>query len=46
MNAGDPNGIDKDHLSLRESDMPIVVKIPGKVKTGVAKGHYCKSNFS
>jgi hypothetical protein len=46
MNAGDPNRIDTDHLSLRESDMPVVVKIPGKVKAGGAKGHYCKSNFS
>ena len=45
MNGGDPNGIDKDHLSLRESDMPVVVLIPGKVKTGVAKGHYCKHIF-
>jgi hypothetical protein len=25
---------------MRESDMPIVVKTPGKVKTGIAKGHY------
>ena len=29
----------------RESDMPIVVKIPGKVKSGGAKGHYCKQRF-
>lgn len=26
--------------------MPIVVKIPEKVKAGVAKGHCCNSNFS
>jgi hypothetical protein len=25
--------------------MPIVVKIPGKVKSGGAKGHYCKQRF-
>lgn len=25
----------------RESDMPIVVKTPEKVKAGRAKGHYC-----
>jgi len=25
--------------------MFIVVKIPGKVKTGVAKGHYFKQSF-
>lgn len=25
--------------------MPIVVKIPGKVKSGGAKGHYCKQCF-
>ena len=38
MNVGDPNRAERDHLLLRESDMPIVAKIPGKVKTGVAKG--------
>jgi len=27
-------------ILTRESDMPVLVKIPGKVKTGVAKGHY------
>jgi len=46
MNVGDPTRADTDHLLLRESDMPVVVMIPGKVKTGGAKGHYCKSNFS
>lgn len=46
MNAGDPNRTASDLLLLRESDMLVVVMIPGKVKAGVAKGHYCKSNFS
>ena len=46
MNVGDPNSSRKDQLLVRESDMPVVVLIPGKVKAGVAKGHYCKSNFS
>jgi hypothetical protein len=46
MNGGDPNRADIDHLLLRKSDMLLVVQIPGKVKTGGAKGHYCKSNFS
>lgn len=46
MNVGDPNCTGIDHLYRRESDMPIVVKIAGKVKTAGAKGHYCKSNFS
>ena len=41
MNVGDPNRAERDHLLLRESDMPIVVKTPGKVKAGRAKGHYC-----
>jgi hypothetical protein len=45
MNVGDPTS-SEDHLLLRESDVSIVVQIPGKVKAGVAKGHYCKSNFS
>ena len=45
MNVGDPNRADSDHLLLRESDMPVVVKIPGKVKTGGAKGHYCNQIF-
>ena len=41
MNVGDPS----DAVSppqARESDMPVVVKIPGKVKAGGAKGHYYK----
>lgn len=31
---------------MRESDIPIVVKIPEKVKAGGAKGYYCKQIFS
>ena len=47
MNVGCPNRLVPAGTMLRESDMPIVAKIPGKVKAGVAKGvHYCKSNFS
>jgi hypothetical protein len=46
MNVGDPSRAERDHLLLRESDMLIVALIPEKVKAGVAKGHYCKSNFS
>ena len=42
MNVGDPNGTVVVELLLRESDMPVVVIITGKVKTEVAKGHYCK----
>ena len=30
------------HLQARESDMPVVVKKPEKVKAGGAKGHYFK----
>jgi hypothetical protein len=40
MNVGDPNGICKVGIWARESDMPVVVKIPEKVKAGGAKGHY------
>ena len=40
MNVGDPNGA-RD-MQTRESDMPVVVKTPEKVKAGRAKGHYCK----
>jgi hypothetical protein len=40
MNVGGPNGIWGSTYSPRESEMPIVVKKPGKVKTGRAKGHY------
>ena len=39
MNVGDPNGFVVSKVS-RESDMPVVVLIPEKVKAGVAKGHY------
>jgi len=45
MNVGDPNGTGGVHLSLRESDMPVVVKITGKVKPEGAKGHYYKWSF-
>lgn len=38
MNVGDPN--DGSPSQSRESEMPIVVKIPEKVKAGGAKGHY------
>ena len=41
MNVGYPNG-QKVQLLLRESDMPVVVKITGKVKPEGAKGHYYK----
>ena len=44
MNVGDPNSMAVPPW-LRESEMLIVVKIPGKVKAGVAKEHYCKSSF-
>lgn len=46
MNVGDPNCEGKDQPCRRESDMPVVVLRAGKVKAAVAKGHYCKSNFS
>ena len=39
MNVGSPTDAEVNRM-LRESDMPIVVKTPGKVKTGRAKGHY------
>jgi len=45
MNVGDPNGTVRVHLLPRESDMPVVVKIPEKVKAGGAKGHYYKRSF-
>jgi hypothetical protein len=41
MNVGDPN----DAISpsqARESDMPVVMMIPEKVKAGGVKGHYYK----
>ena len=40
MNVGDPNRCCKASSMLRESDMPVVVMIPEKVKAGGAKGHY------
>lgn len=42
MNVGDPSGTESVQLLPRESDMPVVVKITGKVKTEGAKGHYYK----
>lgn len=45
MNVGYPNRTTQDGLLLRESDMPIVVKIPEKVKAGGAKGHYYRRSF-
>jgi hypothetical protein len=42
MNVGYPNGAVNVHLLTRESDMPIVVMIYGKVKPDGAKGHYYK----
>jgi hypothetical protein len=42
MNVGYPNVAVNVHLLTRESDMPIVVMISGKVKTEGAKGHYYK----
>ena len=41
MNVGDPNRAALVQLPLRESEMPIVVLIVGKVKPEGAKGHYC-----
>ena len=45
MNVGDPNGMVKSNHMSRESDMPIVVRITGKVKPEGAKGHYYKRSF-
>jgi len=42
MNVGDPNDVGPSNQQARESDMPVVVMTPGKVKAGIAKGHYCK----
>jgi hypothetical protein len=42
MNVGDPTGTVLVQLLPRESDMPVVVEITGKVKTEGAKGHYYK----
>ena len=46
MNVGDPNGTETVQLLPRESDMPVVVKIPEKVKAGGAKGHYIRNAFN
>jgi len=45
MNVGDPNMTGDVHLLMRESDMPVVVKIAEKVKAAGAKGHYYKRSF-
>ena len=45
MNVGDPNGTVLVQLLLRESDMPVVVKIAEKVKAEGAKGHCYKRCF-
>jgi hypothetical protein len=45
MNVGDPNRTGLVHLSLRESDVPVVVMITEKVKAEGAKGHCCKRSF-
>jgi hypothetical protein len=41
MNVGCPNDVAVGPQA-RESEMPILVKIPEKVKAGGAKGHYYK----
>ena len=45
MNEGDPTSAFFTKAYWRESDMPIVVLISGKVKPEGAKGHYCKQIF-
>lgn len=42
MNVGGPNARVNVQLLARESDMPVVVMITGKVKAEGAKGHYYK----
>lgn len=42
MNVGDPNEGGESNRQARESDMPVVVKIVGKVKPEGAKGHCYK----
>ena len=41
MNVGGPNDA-ASRPQARESDMPVVVRIPEKVKAGGAKGHCYK----
>ena len=41
MNVGDPN-VAVSRPQARESDMPVLVKITEKVKSGGAKGHCYK----
>jgi len=45
MNVGGPNGTVQVRLLPRESEMPVVVKITGKVKTEGAKGHCYNKRF-
>ena len=45
MNVGDPNEGGKSDRQARESDMPVVVKITGKVKPEGAKGHCYRECF-
>jgi len=44
MNVGDPNGAEVQ-AQTRESEVPIVVKIPEKVKAGGAKGNRYKQRM-
>ena len=46
MNGGDPSMTGYVHLLMRESDMPVVVKITEKVKAVGAKGHCYKLSFN
>ncbi len=41
MNVGGPNAV-VSRPQARESDMPVLVRTPEKVKSGGAKGHYYK----
>lgn len=45
MNVGYPNETGLVCLLSRESEMPVVVMITGKVKPEGAKGHYYKQSF-
>ncbi len=44
MNVGDPNDAGSPPQA-RESEVPILVRIPEKVKAGGAKGHCYKQSF-
>jgi len=45
MNVGDPNRLRSLRGGRRESEMPIVVMITGKLKPAGAKGHYYTERF-